>query len=97
MNIGSLRKRLARLEKITKVQIEAAALATAPAPELSQEEEERQMLAFLRLSRMCHTAEQKVEFERLRALYPYEEDTRSLDELMQEVDELCRSGEWSRP
>jgi hypothetical protein len=71
MNIASLRKRLARLEKITMARNEQAALASAPAPEPSQEDEERWTLDILWLSRAsCRTAEDKAEIERLGALYP---------------------------
>jgi hypothetical protein len=72
MNLGSVRKRLDRLENTRKAQIEAAAPANAPTPEVSQEEEERQILTCLWLFREspAFTAEEKSELERLRALYP---------------------------
>jgi hypothetical protein len=70
MNRASLRKRLDRLENMRKAQIEAAAPANPPTPEVSQEEEERQILTCLWLSRWSLTAEEKSELERLRALYP---------------------------
>jgi hypothetical protein len=101
VNSAGLRKRLDRLEKILKARIEAAVVAHPPA--MSEEDEERAMLFLLRFRRSSpsFTAQDEAEFQRLRALYPYEENTKSpeenikcVQEKMREMDELIRKGEW---
>jgi hypothetical protein len=49
VNVGSLRKRLDRLEKILKPQFEAAVLANAPAAKLSEQEERDELLELERM------------------------------------------------
>jgi hypothetical protein len=106
MNIGSLRKRLARLEKITKAQNEQAALASAPARERSQEDGERGVLGILGLvPASCRTAEAKTEIERLGALYPDEleclrafdeaQEGKTLEQLVAEYIEDIKNEKWN--
>jgi hypothetical protein len=80
MSTGSLRKRLDRLERIASRQIDDY-LETASTP-LSQEDEERQMLDLLRIVGPLQTPEQRAEFERLSARYPYEESAQNAEEIM---------------
>jgi hypothetical protein len=99
MSYGTLRKRLERVEKMLKPRIEAAALARAPAPQCSQQEDDRGLFGILRMLQMLRgslSAEDKATFERLRALYPDEEETTSPEGSAEDFFEQIRSGEYAR-
>lgn len=89
MSLGTFRKRVELLEKLLKPKIEAAAAASAPAPEGI--DDTLTLLEFI-LS-PPKTPEEEAEYQRLRALYP-ECDTRTAAELEHEMNELIRKGEW---